>query len=434
MADHEPIPAPVSACPDRVRVVVTGMGAITPLGLTVDELWSSLLAGHSGVGPITSFDPTGLVTRIAAEVRGFDPLAYLDTKLAHRLERVTQFAIAAASQAVSDARLDLAGTDRERVGVVMNTGGGGIVAIEREALVLANHGSRRVSPLFVPMMMPNIVACQVSIALGVLGPVMTQAAACASGILALVDAMHIIRRGDADVIVAGGAESAMSRLGIAALGNMHATSRRNDDPTGASRPFDRGRDGFVFGEGAGALVLESLSHAQARGARVYAEVLGGALTADAHHIAAPDPAGRGAGRAMTRALSDAGVGAVDVGMVCAHATGTPAGDVAEARAIHHALGEHTRAVLVTAPKSMLGHLLGAAGAIASVISVRSIVERIVPPTINLDDPDEECDLNLVVRTTRRLEKLVAVANGFGFGGQNACVVIGQRPANESDPR
>jgi 3-oxoacyl-[acyl-carrier-protein] synthase II len=419
-----------SVAPERPRVVVTGLGAITPLGISVEELWSGLLAGRSGVGAITSFDPTGLPTRIAAEVRNFDPLAYLDTKLANRLERVTQFAVAAAMQAIGDSGINLEWVDRERFGVVMNTGGGGIVAIEREALVLANHGPRRISPLFVPMMMPNIVACQVSIALGLLGPVMTQAAACASGILAIVDAMHVIRRGDADIVVAGGTESAMSRLGVAALGNMHATSRRNDDPAGASRPFDRGRDGFVFGEGAGAMILESLAHARARGAHIYAEVLGGALTADAHHIAAPDPAGRGAGRAMSRAIADAGICARDIGLVVAHATGTPMGDVVEARAIHQALGAHGQDVPVTAPKSMLGHLLGAAGAIASVISVRSIADRLIPPTINLDNPDEACNLNVVTGVARKLEQLVAIANGFGFGGQNATVVFGDATDQE----
>jgi 3-oxoacyl-[acyl-carrier-protein] synthase II len=412
---------------DRTRVVVTGMGAITPLGLDVGALWAGLLAGRSGVGPITAFDPTGLPTRIAAQVRGFDPLAYLDAKLAGRLERVTQFAVAAARQAVADAGLDLEAADRERVGVAMNTGGGGISAVARETLVLDRQGPRRVTPLLVPMMMPNVVSCQVSISLGVLGPVVTQAAACAAGILAVIDGMHLIQRGDADVVVAGGTEAALIALGIASLSNAHATSRRNDEPERASRPFDRGRDGFVFGEGAGALVLESLEHARQRDARIYAEVLGGALTADAHHLVAPDPAGRGAARAMTLALRDAKVTPEDVGFVCAHATSTPAGDEAEARAIHAALGSHASDVAVTAPKSMLGHLLGAAGAVAAIASVRSLVDRLVPPTINLDDPDPACDLNHVRGEPRSLAQGVGIVNGFGFGGQNASVVLGQAP-------
>ncbi|MBI2941771.1 MAG: beta-ketoacyl-ACP synthase II [Chloroflexi bacterium] len=408
-----------------MRVVVTGLGAITPLGLSVAELWEALLAGRSGVGPITAFDPTGLPTRIAAEVRGFQPLRYLDAKTAGRLERVAQFAVAVGRQALNDAGIVLDQEDRERVGVIMNTGVGAVNAVHDETLALRDSGPRRVSPLFVPMMMPNIVACQVSITLDLRGPVMTATAACASGLQAIVDGLRLLRQGEADLIVAGGTEAAMMPLSLAALSNMHALSRRNDEPERASRPFDRGRDGFVFGEGAGALILETLAHARARGAAIYAEVLGGALTADAHHIAAPQPSGDGASRAIAHTLTDAGRSPEEVDFVCAHATSTPAGDLAEARALHKALGDHVRRVAVTAPKSMLGHLLGAAGAIGGLIAAKAIETGLIPPTMNLEDPDPACDLDIVAGAPRQADVRLALANGFGFGGQNAVVAFGR---------
>ena len=410
---------------EQPRVVVTGIGAVTPLGLSVTATWEAMLAGKSGAGPITAFDPTGLPTRIGAEVRGFDPLRYLDAKQANRLERVTQFAVATAKDAIADAGIDLEKEDRERIGVVMNTGAGGVVATYRETLTLAESGPRRVSPLYVPMMMPNIVACQISILLGLLGPVITATAACAAGLQAIIDAAHLIWRGDADVVIAGGTESAMMPLAVAALGNMHALSRRNDAPEQASRPFDQDRDGFVLAEGAGALVLERLDRATARGARIYAEVAGGAMTADAHHIAAPDPEGRGAARAMTRAIANGGRTVDEVDFVCAHATATPAGDIAEARALHRALGAHVRDVAVTAPKSMLGHMLGAAGALTAIVATLAVATGLIPPTTNLQKLDPACDLDVVVGGPRRANVGLALANGFGFGGQNAVVAFGR---------
>ncbi|MDR7453234.1 MAG: beta-ketoacyl-ACP synthase II, partial [Armatimonadota bacterium] len=313
----------------RPDVVVTGLGAVTPVGHSAAQTWEALIAGRSGVARITLFDPAALPVQIAAEVKGFDPTPYVDAKTASRLERFTQFALAAAAQALADAAVVVDETTADRIGVVMNTGGGGVGLVERETQLMLERGPRRVSPLFVPMMMPNIGACQVSIALGLRGPAVTSTAACAAGVQAVVDAVRLIRDGDADVLIAGGSEAALTPLAFAGMANMRALSRRNDAPERASRPFDADRDGFVFGEGAVALVLERREHAQARGARIYARVLGGALTADAHHITAPDPQGRGAARAMARALAHAGLGPADIDYVCAHATSTPVGDVAE---------------------------------------------------------------------------------------------------------
>ncbi|MGH2376298.1 MAG: beta-ketoacyl-ACP synthase II [Candidatus Methylomirabilaceae bacterium] len=403
-------------------VVVTGLGAVTPLGLSGHETWQALIAGRSGVGRITQFDPSALPVQIASEVKGFDPAEYVDAKSAGRLERFTQFAVAASKQALMDAGLTLDGQN-ERIGVVMNTGAGGTALVERETMVLAERGPRRVSPLFVPMMMPNIGACQVSIALGLRGPVITATAACASGVQAIVDAVRLIRDGDADAIIAGGSESALTPLSFAAMANMRALSRRNDEPTKASRPFDLDRDGFVFGEGAVALVLERREHAEARGARIYAAALGGAATADAFHITAPDPDGHSAARAMVRALERAGLAPEDVDYVCAHATSTPVGDAAEVRAIRRAFGSHADRLAVSSPKSMVGHIMGAAGALSALAAVMAIHDGIIPPTINLDRQDPVCDLDCVPHTARPARVRAAIANGFGFGGQNIVAVF-----------
>ncbi|TAK25688.1 MAG: beta-ketoacyl-[acyl-carrier-protein] synthase II [Chloroflexota bacterium] len=405
------------------RIVVTGIGAITPIGLNVAEFWRNLVAGVSGVGPITAFDASALPVRIAAEVRGFDPSLYLDAKTARRLERFAQFAVAVVTQALADARLIVDEHNAERIGIVMNTGGGGVVKVVDEARVEAERGPDRVSPLFVPMMMPNIGACQASISSGIRGPVMTATAACAAGIQAIVDGWRLLRNGEADVVIAGATECAMTSLAFAGLSNMHALSRRNDDPTRASRPFDRDRDGFVFGEGAGALVLEREDHARARGATPIAVVAGGAMTADAHHITAPRPDGEGAARAMTRAMAVAGIAPKDVDYVCAHATATGVGDVAEVAAIHRAFGPCADHVAVSAPKSMVGHLLGAAGAITAIASILAIRDSIIPPTINYETPDPECALDVVPNVARRAVVRAALANGFGFGGQNAVAVF-----------
>ena len=404
-------------------VVVTGIGAVTPVGLTADATWAALKAGRSGVGRITQFDPTALSVRIAAEVKGFDPAAYMDAKNARRLERFAQLALAVSRQAIADAGITVDETNAERIGVVMNTGGGGTSLVEREKLVLDGRGPNRVSPLFVPMMMPNIGACQVSIDLGLQGPAITSTAACASGVQAVVDAIRLIREGDADVVVAGGSESAVTALSISAMANMKALSRRNDAPEEASRPFDVDRDGFVFGEGAVALVLERRGHAEARGAKIYAQALGGAITADAYHITAPEPEGRGAARAMTRALERTALAPQDIDYICAHATATQVGDVAECRGIRRAFGAHADRLAVSAPKSMVGHLMGAAGALSAVVAVMAIHTGVIPPTINVDKQDPECDVDCVPKTARVAGVRAAIANGFGFGGQNIVAVF-----------
>lgn len=405
------------------EIVVTGLGAVTPLGHTAGDTWQALVAGRSGVGPITLFDASALPVQIAAEVKGFDPTPYVDAKSAGRFERFTLFALAAATQALTESGLTVDETNADRIGVVMNTGGGGVGLVERETHLVVERGTRRVSPLFVPMMMPNIGACQVSISLGLRGPAVTSTAACAAGVQAVVDAVRLIRDGDADAIIAGGTESVVTELAIAGMANMRALSRRNGEPERASRPFDVDRDGFVFGEGAVAMVLERREHAEARGARCYAAVLGGATTADAYHIAAPDPEGRGAARAMTRALRHADLAPDDVDFVCAHATATPIGDVAEARAIRQVFDRHADRLAVSAPKSMIGHLLGAAGALSALVAVKAIHEGVIPPTINLDRQDPEVDLDCVPHVARRAPVRAALANGFGFGGQNIVAVF-----------
>jgi 3-oxoacyl-[acyl-carrier-protein] synthase II len=347
----------------------------------------------------------------------------MNPKTARRLERFAQFAVAASKQALGDAGLTIDESNADRVGVVMNTGGGGVVKVHDETLVYAQRGPDRVSPLFVPMMMPNIGACQVSILTGARGPVMTATAACAAGVQAIVDAWRLIRLGEADAVIAGAAESDLVGLAFAGLANMQALSRRNDDPEGASRPFDAERDGFVFGEGAAALILEREDYARARGARPIAVVGGGALTADAHHITAPSPLGEGAARAMCLAIKRAGLSPEDVDYVCAHATATDVGDRAEVAAIRRALGARADRVAVSAPKSMIGHLLGAAGAVTAMIAALSIRDGLVPPTINYRTPDPDCDLDVVPNLARRAPVRVAIANGFGFGGQNAVAVF-----------
>ncbi|MGQ0548814.1 MAG: beta-ketoacyl-ACP synthase II [Armatimonadota bacterium] len=408
---------------NQTDVVVTGLGAVTPVGLSGHETWHALIAGRSGVGRITQFDASALPVQIASEVKGFDPALYIDAKSAGRLERFTQFAVAASTQALTDAGLTVDRQNGERIGVVMNTGGGGTALVERETMVLAERGPRRVSPLFVPMMMSNIGACQVSISLGLRGPAITATAACASGVQAIVDAVRLIRDGDADAIIAGGSESALTPLSFAAMANMRALSRRNDEPERASRPFDADRDGFVFGEGAVALMLERREHAEARGAHIYAAALGGAIAADAFHITAPEPDGNGAARAITRALERAGLAPEDVDYVCAHATSTPVGDTAEVRAIRRAFGGHADRLAVSSPKSMVGHLMGAAGALSALAAVMAIHDGVIPPTINLDRQDPECDLDCVPHTARTAKVHAAIANGFGFGGQNIVAVF-----------
>ncbi len=405
------------------RVVITGLGAITPIGLTIEDFWRNLTNGISGAGPITSFDASDLPTRIGAEVKGFDPRNYMDLKEARRSHRSAHFALAATRHAMTDAEITLDRTNAENIGVVMNTGGGGMGLAEEGTHLLMSGGPRKIGPFFLPMMMPNAVACQVSIAIGAKGPVLTSTLACASGNYALVEAMHMLQLDEAEVIIAGGTESGMTRLLFTAFSNIGALSRRNDDPARASRPFDRDRDGFVYGEGAAVMVLETESHAHARGAHIYAELVGGALTSDAHHITAPDPDGDGARRAMAQALRAAQMKQEDLDVVFAHGTSTPLNDATETRAIKAVFKDHAHQLAISGTKSMTGHLIGAAGALSAVAAALAIRDGIVPPTINLENPDPACDLDYVPNVARRMPVQAAMVNAFGFGGQNVVTVL-----------
>ncbi len=405
------------------RVFVTGLGAITPIGNDVATFWENLTAGVSGAGYITAFDTNGFPVRIACEVKDFDPGRWMDHKMARRTARVTQFALAAAWQALEDAGLSIGANNSEGVGVVIATGGGGIALMEEGTHTLIEKGPRSVSPLLLPSLMPNAVSCLVSIETGAKGPVLTSTLACASGNYALIEGYHFLQRREADVIIAGGAESATTPLTFASLSRMGALSERNDEPTRASRPFDADRDGFVYGEGAAIMILETEEHARARGAKIYAEVLGGRLTGDAYHITAPDPAGGGAVRAIQGALRSAGLGPTDVDVIYAHGTSTPLNDVTETKAIKQALGEHAYRVAVTATKSMVGHTMGAAGAMSALAAALTLHEGIIPPTINHERPDPECDLDYVPNQARRAEVNVALVNAFGFGGQNVVLAM-----------
>jgi 3-oxoacyl-[acyl-carrier-protein] synthase II len=405
------------------RVFITGLGAITPIGNDAPTFWQNLIAGVSGAGPITAFDSTDFPIHIGCEVKGFDPSLWMDHKMARRTARVTQFALAAARQAMADADLTIDPDDSENVGVVIATGGGGMTLLEEGTHVLIEKGPRSVSPLLLPTMMPNAVSCLVSIETGAKGPVLTSTLACASGNYALIESYNFMQRGEADVIIAGGVESATSPLTFATLARMGALSQRNDDPVRASRPFDADRDGFVYGEGAAVMILETEEHARARGAKVYAEVLGGRLSGDAYHITAPDPEGSGAVRAMRGALRSAGLQPNDVDVVFAHGTSTLLNDTTETKAIKKALGEHAYKVAVTGTKSMLGHTLGAAGALSAMAAALTMHEGIIPPTINQERPDPECDLDYVPNHARRAEVDVALVNAFGFGGQNVVLAM-----------
>jgi 3-oxoacyl-[acyl-carrier-protein] synthase II len=405
------------------RVFVTGMGAITPIGNDVPTFWKNLTDGVSGAGNITAFDASDFPVRIACEVKDFDASQWMDRKMARRTARVTQFALAAARQALDDAGLTVNTDNRDNVGVVIATGGGGIALMEEGTHVLIEKGPRSVSPFLLPSIMPNAVSCLVSIETGARGPVLTSTLACASGNYAMIEGYHLLQRGEADVIIAGGAESANTPLTFASLARMGALSGRNDDPTHASRPFDADRDGFVYGEGAAVMILETEEHARARGAKIYAEVLGGRLTGDAYHITAPDPDGDGAVRAIQGALRSAGLQPTDVDVIYAHGTSTPLNDVTETLAIKRALGDHAYDVPVTATKSMLGHTLGAAGAMAALAATLTLHEGVIPPTINHEHPDPECDLDYVPNRARRVEVNVALVNAFGFGGQNVVLAM-----------
>ena len=405
------------------RAVVTGLGAITPIGNDAETFWKSLLAGTSGVTPISTYDASEEEVRIAAEVKGFDPATWIDFKQARRMSRFSQFAVAAAAQAIADAGLEITDANRDEIAVIVNTGGGGIGDVANGERVFLEQGGKRVSPFMVPMLSPSMAACQISIQNKLRGPVITSVAACASGVQAFVEAQRLIEHGDVDVAISGGTESAILPVAFAALANMGALSKRNAEPEKASRPFDAGRDGFVFGEAAAVLVIEAAEHAERRGASVVAEVAGGALTGDAYHISAPDPSGYGATQAMVRAMRDAGIEPEQVDYIVAHGTSTPLNDATESKAIRAAFGEHAARLAVSSNKSMIGHTLGAAGAISAVAAVCAIRDGMIPPTINYATPDPACDLDYVPNTAREAPVRVAIVNGFGFGGQNAVAVF-----------
>ena len=408
------------------RAVVTGLGAVMPIGSDFPTYWSNLVAGVTGTRTIASFDPTGFEVRIAAEVLDFDPAVAMDPKMARRMSRFIHFAMAAGKEAVADAGIDFAAMSqeaRDRVGVVVNTGGGGIEQIIDGTHVHDEKGPRFVSPFAIPALSGSMGAALLSMEYGLTGPVMTQVAACATSVIAFHDALRLIRSGECDVVLAGGSEAPIWPMGVAALSNMGALSKRNDSPETASRPFDETRDGFVLGEGGGVVVVESLAHARERGATPIAEIIGGALTADAFHISAPDPTGRGQARAMTLALRNAGIAPDEVDYIVAHGTSTMLNDVTETRAIKAAYGDHARKVAISSPKSMIGHLVGAAGIASALAALGAIRDGVIPPTANLRTPDPECDLDYVPLTARVADVRTVAVNGFGFGGQNAVAIF-----------
>jgi 3-oxoacyl-[acyl-carrier-protein] synthase II len=408
----------------RRRVVVTGMGALTPIGLSVPDFWRGMLEGRSGAGPITYFDASGYDTRFACELKGFDPLAYFDRKTARRLDPFCQYALVSAEEALRDAGLlEYRGLDKTRVGVVFGSGIGGIQVFTQQARVLLEEGPHRISPFFIPMLIPDIAPGQISIRYGFKGPNYGAISACATATHNIGEAFRLIQLGYADVMISGGAEAAICELGVAGFNAMKALSTRNESPETASRPFDATRDGFVLGEGAGALVLEELGHAMRRGARIYAEVVGVGYSADAYHITAPDPSGEGAARAMQAALEDAGLAPEEVDYINAHGTSTPFNDEIETRAIKRVFGEHAYRLNISSTKSMIGHLLGAAGAVEAIATVLAIYHSAIPPTINYTTPDPECDLNYTTRGPEVRDVRVALSNTFGFGGHNATLAL-----------
>lgn len=409
------------------RVVITGFGAVTPVGTDRETTWQALVKGCSGVDTVTAFDASDLPTRIAGEVKGFDPAALLDTKRLRRTARFSQFAIAAAREAVADAGLTVGPANASRVGVVVNCAVAGIGEIAAAGQQIATPGANRLSPYFVSSVIPNMAACEVAIDLGAHGPVTASTLACASGVHAYLEGRRMIAGGEADVVVCGGTDALVGPVMFAGLSSMGALSRRNDDPTRASRPFDADRDGFVYGEGAVLAVLESAEHARRRGAQVYGCVAGGALTCDAFHVSAPEPSAAYTAAAVDAALRDARIGAADVDYICAHGTSTRANDRTESAAIRQVFGARAADVAVSSPKSMVGHLIGAAGSLSAMVCALAIRDGVVPPTINLDTPDPECDLDYVPHVARPMRVDVALANAFGFGGQNCVVAFTRAP-------
>jgi len=406
------------------RVAITGIGVVSPLGNDVVTTWDALVAGRSGAGPITKFDPAQLAVRFACEVKGFDPLRYMEKKEARRFDLFAQFSMGASVQALSDSCIEKTGTlDPKRVGVIIGTGTGGIATFEENMRAYVEKGPGRVSPFFVPMFMANVASALVSMRYGFQGPNYATVSACASSGHALGDAFRLIRSGEADVMVAGGAEAAITPLAIASFANMKALSERNDDPATASRPFDKDRDGFVMGDGAATLILEDWDRAKARGARIYAELVGYGATADAHHITAPAPDGSGAQEAMRLAMQDGGIKPAEVGYINAHGTSTPYGDAAETAAVKSVFGEQARQLIFGSTKSMTGHLLGAAGAFEFAVCTLALHHGVIPPTINQFHVDPACDLDSAPNHAVRRQVEVALSNSFGFGGHNVTLAV-----------
>lgn len=405
------------------RVVITGMGVITPLGNDVATFWQRVLAGCSGIGTIASFDAAGFDVRIGGECREFNPEQYIDRKQIRRIDRFAQFAIAAATQAAADSGLDFGKENPERVGVIIGSGIGGLQELEEQHKRMLDKGPDKISAFTIPKLMVNAASGNVSILYGAQGPSMAVATACASAANATADAFATIARDEADIVFTGGTEAALTPLGVAAFASMKALSTRNDDPERASRPFDKDRDGFVMGEGAGILILEELEHAKRRGARIYAELVGYGVSSDAYHITQPETEGLGAARAMKMALAIAGLNPCDIQYINAHGTSTPLGDIGETRAVKRIFGEAARQVAISSTKSCIGHLLGASGGVEMVVTVLGLRDQVAPPTINLETPDPECDLDYVPKTPRPMKIEAAMSNSFGFGGHNASLVV-----------
>jgi len=408
------------------RVVITGLGALTPIGNTLRGYWDGLLSGSSGAAPITHFDAAKFKTQFACEVKGFDPLDFMDRKEARKCDRFTQYALVTTDEAINDSGLDFEIEDKDRIGVIWGAGVGGLETFQNEVLNFANgDGSPRFNPFFIPKMISDIAPGLISIKHGLRGPNFATVSACASSSNAMIDSLNYIRMGYADIIVSGGSEAAVTIAGIGGFNGMHALSTRNDDPKTASRPFDKDRDGFVLGEGAGALILEEYEHAKARGAKIYAELAGGGLSADAHHMTAPHPEGIGAKKVMMNCLRDASLKPEDVDAINMHGTSTPLGDIAETNAVKEVFGDHTYKININSTKSMTGHLLGAAGAVEAIASVLAIKNNLVPPTINHHTADEQIDpkINFTLGKPQERNVEVALSNTFGFGGHNACVIF-----------
>ncbi|HZV78061.1 MAG TPA: beta-ketoacyl-ACP synthase II [Candidatus Binatus sp.] len=405
------------------RVVVTGIGAVTPLGNSAKEFWTNVVAGKSGVGEITLFDASHLPTRFAAEVRDFDPAETMGKKDARKADRFSQFAVVAAKEALEDSKLEITDDNRNNIGVVMGSGIGGILTIENQHRIMLEQGADRLSPFFIPMLISNIAPGLISMNMNVRGPTFTSVSACASSNNAIGEAYRAIQVGDADAMISGGSEAPIAPLAVAGFCAMRALSTRNESPATASRPFDKDRDGFVIAEGGGALLIEELEHARARGAKVYAEIVGYGKSSDAYHMVQPDPDARGVILAMERALADAGIEPAEVDYINAHATSTDLGDIAETQAIHRVFGERAKTMSVSSNKSMFGHALGAAGALEGICTVMTIKDSIIPPTINYHHVDAQCDLDCVPNVARKAEVNVAMSNSFGFGGHNAVLVF-----------